>query len=162
MLAILGIWIKIETLSVGMRSIRIHVSGWPIVNLGTLSSIIVTGRHRQHSGQRWTVGRCWWSESVWWRCTCAFAPPVCLRNLGHAILASKAAVHVAFMNHSLVSIYHGLALSVGRKLNSPHLLFLDFRVRFLDGLLRFLYNGMWKPSFGHFGHIQGKAYVGLF
>jgi len=38
----------------------------------------------------------------------------------------------------------------------------DFGARFCNQLLRFLCCGARKPSYEHFGHIQGKTHVGLF
>jgi len=53
-------------------------------------------------------------------------------------------------------------LVMPRTPNTLLLLFLDFGARFLDQILHFLYCGTHKPFFGHFGHIQCQAYVGLF
>jgi len=90
-LAILGICIKIETLSVGKRSMCTYISGWHTFNFWILSSIIVTGWHRWHSGRMW--------HRFWWRCTSCFAPPACLWILCCAILAKNAVVRMIFMNH---------------------------------------------------------------
>jgi len=59
--------------------------------------------------------------------------------------------------------YHcSLHIFVPRKLNSPLLSFSGFAPGLFDEVLRFLNCGAHKPSFGHFGHIQGKAHVRLF
>jgi len=55
-----------------------------------------------------------------------------------------------------------LHLLIPKKLNTPLVLFSDLGARFLDQILRFLYCEVWKPSFGHIGHVQGQADVGLF
>jgi hypothetical protein len=52
-LCIVAKCIQIETLSVGYRIMDICISGWYTVNLGTLSSLIVTGWQRWCYGQRW-------------------------------------------------------------------------------------------------------------
>jgi len=141
-------------LSVGNRSMYIHISGWHTVDFGTLSCLIFTRWHRWHSRQRW--------HRLSWRWPCSVATPACLRILCCAIFARKAAVHLIFMNHSRVSFYCSLHLSMPRKLNSLRFFFLAFGVRLLDQVLCFLYCGPRKPSFGQLGHIQGKAHVGLF
>jgi len=162
MLAILSMCIKIEKLSVGKRSMYIHISGWHIIHLATLSSLIVTGWHRWRSRRRWHPFSCWMSALVRWRCMRSFATAVCQRILWCAIVGRKAAVHSIFKNHSQVSFYCSLHLSVPRKLNAELPVYLDFSARFLDQVMRFLQCGTWKPSYGHFGHIQGKVHVALF
>jgi hypothetical protein len=49
-----------------------------------------------------------------------------------------------------------------RKLNTPLLLFSNLGAWFLNEIFRFLYCGVRKAFFGHFGHIQRQAHVGLF
>jgi len=99
-LAILGICIKNEKMSIGKRSMYIHISRWHTFDLGTLSCIIVTGRHRWRSGQMW--------RRVWRRCNCFSMPPLCLRIVCCAILAQKAAVSLIFANHCQVSFHCSL------------------------------------------------------
>jgi len=57
---------------------------------------------------------CWlWcrlSQSLWWRCTCAFAPPVCLGMLCCAILARKAAIRLSILKNSRVSSHRSFTL----------------------------------------------------
>jgi hypothetical protein len=48
------------------------------------------------------------------------------------ILAMKAAVWWIFANHFRLSFDHSLHLVMPRKLNTPHRLFSDFGMRFLD------------------------------
>jgi len=140
----------------------IHISGWHTFDFGYVSSIIVGEWHWWHSGTMWCRFWCRLSESLWWRCTSAFAPPASLGILCCAILARKTAVHLIFPKHSQVSFHRSLHIFVPSNLNSSHLLFTDFRPRFPDQELRFLYCGTWKPSFGHFVHIQGNKHVRLF
>jgi hypothetical protein len=47
-------------------------------------------------------------------------------------------------------------------LSTPLLLFSGFAAWFLDEILCFLYWGVQKAFFGHFGHIQRQAHDGLF
>jgi len=140
----------------------IYISGWQIVDLGTLGSLIVTRWHGWRSAQRWHRFWCRLSVSVGWRCTHSFAPPVCQQILCGAVLARKASVRMVLTKHKRVSFYRSFQLFMPRKPNSPLLLFLDFGTRFLDEVLRNLHCGVHKPSCGHFGHIQGQAHVGLF
>jgi hypothetical protein len=63
--------------------------------------------------------------------------------------------------HSWVSSYHSLHLDLPRKLNTPLLPFSDLGTWFDEQILRFLYCGVLKPAFGHFGHVHGQADVGL-
>jgi len=123
----------------------IHLSGWHTFNFWTVSSLIVTRWNRWHSRRTWLRFECWLSESVWWRCTCAFVPPACLQILYCAILARKEAVHVIFMKHSRVSYHRSLHIFIPRKTNSPVRLFSDFGARFVHQVLRFLYCGTWNP-----------------
>jgi hypothetical protein len=74
--------------------------------------------------------------------TCAFAPPACLSIVRSAILARMAAFRVIFANHYWVYFDCGLRFVMPGTLNTLHLLFSDFRARFLDYLLRFLYCGV--------------------
>jgi len=153
-LAILGIYIKIEKLSVVKRNIYLHISGWHTFDFRTLSSFIGDSWRRQHSRQRW--------RQVWWRWTRFFAPPACLMIPRCAMLARKAAVCLILMNHWRVMIHRSLHLSMPRTLKFPVCLFSDFSMRFLDQVLRILDRGMRQPFFGHFGHIRCYAHVELF
>jgi len=76
-----------------------------------------------------------------------------------AILARKASGCVVLLKRYRVSFYRSLDLFMPRKLNTPLLLISDLGARFLDKILHFLYCGVWKPSFGHVGHIQGQAHI---
>jgi hypothetical protein len=51
---------------------------------------------------------------------------------------------------------------VPRKLNTPLLFFSDLGAWFLYEIFHFLNCGVRKAFFGHFGHIQRQAHVGLF
>ena len=51
---------------------------------------------------------------------------------------------------------------VPRKLNTPLLFFSDLGTWFLYEIFHFLNCGARKAFFGHFGHIQRQAHVGLF
>ena len=102
------------------------------------------------------------SASVGWSCTCSFASPASLRIVCGAIWARKAAGGLVLTKHCWVSLYPRLDLLLPRKLNTPLLLFSDLDARFLDYVFRILYCGARKAFFGHFGHIQCQAHVGLF
>jgi len=159
-LAILGKCIMIEKLSVWMWRMHIHTPGWLTSDFITFVPLSVPWWGRWRSRRSWPSGqRC---GPLWWRCGGSFAPPASLRIRCCTILAWKAAGRMIFINHCLVSFHRSLHLVVPRNLNFPLVLFSDFGVRFLDYLLRFLYCGAQKPSFGHFCDIQGKAHVGLF
>jgi len=149
---------------------RIRITGWQIDDFKTLITGNVTSWGKWCSGQR---GRRLWSRlwsrlwillsaSVGRRCTCSFASPARLRILCGAILARKASGRLVLTKHSRVSCYRSLHLVMPRKLNTPLLLFSDLGTWFLDQILRFLHSGARKPTFGHFGHVQGQAHVGLF
>jgi len=161
-LAIHGICIKIEKLRVGKRSMCICISQWHIVDVGTSSSLSISGWCKWRSGERWLRFGCGMAVSVKWSYIHSVAPPVCLQIFCHAILVRKAAMCEAFMNHSWVSFHCSLHLSVPRKLNSPLPLLLDFGARFLEQVLHLLSCGAWIPSFGHVGHIQRTAHVRSF
>jgi hypothetical protein len=135
----------------GKLRIYLCIGGWHTFCFGAL---IIIRCHIWHSGPRWCPS--------WWMGTCAFAPPACLSIVCSAILARMAAVCVIFANHHWVYFDCGLPFVIPGTLNTLHLLFSDFRVRFLEYLLRFLYCGLWKPSFGNFPHIQGMTHVRLF
>jgi len=90
-----------------MNISRRHTFDWRSV-----SSLIVTGWHRCHSGRTWRQLWCCMAESVWCRCTHAFVLPVCLGIPHYAILAWMAAVHLIFPNHSRVSFHHSLHMSM--------------------------------------------------
>jgi len=161
-LAILGICIKFEILSAGKSPLYIHISGWHTFGFRYVSSHNITGWHRGHSGQTWHCFRGLLSELPCWRCTHPFATPACLGILCCAIVARKAAICLIFPKHSRVSFHRSLHISIPWILTSRLLLFSDICPRFLDQLLHFLYCGAWKPSFGPFARIQGKAHVRLF
>jgi len=116
MLASLSICIKRKKVRRGKESMWIHRSGLQSVNLGTLSSGIVTGWGDWHSRQRWC--RLWrlLSASVRWTCTCLFATPAWLRILCGAILVMKTSCRVVFTKHSRVSFLLRLHPFMPRKL----------------------------------------------
>jgi len=140
-----------QKLGVGKRSMYIHTCGWHTFCFGAL---FIIRWHRWRFGPRWC-------RSGWW-CTVAFAPQLCLWIFCGAILARKAAICLIFASHCWVSFDRNLHLVVPGKLDNLLLLYSDFGARSLDQVLRFLYSGAWKPSFGHFGHIQGKTHIWLF
>jgi len=76
-LVILGIYIKIEKMSVGKSSMYIYIFGGQNFNLGTLSSLNVKGWHSWYSGRR-----CHW---FWWTCIHIFMAPTCVEIVCHAI-----------------------------------------------------------------------------
>jgi len=141
---------------------RIRISGGLIDDLGRLNFRSVTGSGGWRAGQ-WR-SRLWSSLSalVGCRCTSSFASPACLRIYCGAILAWKAAGCLVLTKHCRVSLYCSLQLFVPRKLNTPLHLFSDLGVWFLNEIICFLNCGTRKAFFGHFGHIQGQAHVGLF
>jgi len=149
-------------LSAGDKSININISGGHTFDSRWVSSLNFTGWHKWRSGRKWRRFWCGLFESLWWRCTCAFSPPACLGILCCARLSRKPAARVIFPKHSRVSFPRSLHLFVPRDLHSPPLLFSDFGPTFPNQVLRFLYCGAQKPSFGHPGHTQGKAHVRLF
>jgi len=67
-LAIFSICIKIENLSIGKRSMYIHIPRWHAFDFGYMSSLIVTVWHRWRSGPVWRRFWCWMSEPLCWRC----------------------------------------------------------------------------------------------
>jgi len=140
---------------------RIRISGGQSYNMRRLNFRSGTGWGWWRSGQ-WR-SRLWspLSASVGWRCTWSFASPACLRILSSAILAWTAAGRLVLTKHCQVSLYRSLHLFVPRKLNTPLLLFSDLGAWFLNEIIRFLDCGARKALFGHFGHIQGQAHVGL-
>jgi len=161
-LAIMGRCIEGKSFSTGKRCMWILISGWQIDNFEMLRTASVTGCGGWCFGQRWD--RLWSlpSASVGWRYTCSFVSPVCLRISSSAMLAWKASGLVGLTKQSWVSFYLSLPLCMSRKLNIPHLLFLDLGASWLDQILHFLYRGVQKPSPGHFSHVQGQAHVRLF
>jgi len=140
----------------------IDISGWQIVQLGRLGSIIVTGCRKWLSEHRLRWFWCRLSVLAGWSWTHSFAHSSCRRILCGAMLPRKTSVHSILTTHSWVSLYCSLDLFMTRKLNSPLLLFSDFSVTCLDKVLSFLYCCTQKPSFGHFGHIWCQVQVGLF
>jgi len=99
----------------------ICISQWHIVDVGTSSSLSISGWCKWRSGERWLRFGCRMAVSVKWSYIHSVAPPVCLQIFCHAILVRKAAMCEAFMNHSWVSFHCSLHLSVPRKLNSHFL-----------------------------------------
>jgi len=165
------IWIKIgivlgilliEKFRTGKGCIRKHISGRQIDDLRRLNSGSVSGWGGWRAGQWWSWLWSPRSASVGWRCTCSFASPACLRILCGAILARRAAGRLVLTKHCRVSLYRSLHLFVPRILNTPLLLFSDLGAWFLNEIFRFLDCGARKAFFGHFGHIQRQAHVGLF
>ena len=140
---------------------RILMTGWQIVDFGSMSSVIFAGWCRWRSGQRWRLVCCPLSVSLRWRCTHRFEDLAGLQILCRAILARIASVHLVLMKHCAVSSHRSLHLSMPMKHNSPLLLFSIFSVRLHHQILRFLHHSRPITCFGHFGHIQGKAHVGL-
>jgi len=139
----------------------IHTSGWQGNNLATLSSWSVNGWGRWCSGQWWRQHCSQLSVSVGWRCTRSLASLACRLIVCCGMLERKGSGRVALTKHSWVSFLHILHYFMPRKLNTPLLLFSDLSAMFYDQLLHFLYCGTRKPFFGHFGHVQGQAHVGL-
>jgi len=88
---VLGILIIFEKFRTGKSCMRICISGRQIDDFRRLSSGSVTGWGGWYAGQRWS--RLWspHSASGGGRCTRSFVSPACLRILGGAILARKAA-----------------------------------------------------------------------
>jgi len=115
-----------------------------------------------HSGHSWRPlwGRL--SVSVRSGCTCSFASAACLQILSCAIVAKKPSGHVVITTHSHGSVYRSPHICMPIKLNTPLLHFTDLSARSVDAVLRFHYCSVRKPFFGHFGHMQGQAHVGLF
>jgi len=111
-----------------------------------------------HAKREW----CRLSASGGWRSTCCFRSPVCLQIRCGTMLARKASGRVVVTKHSRVSLDCSHPHWTPQKLNTPLVLLSDLGVRFLGQILHLLYCGTWKPFFGHFGHIQGQAHVGLF
>jgi len=159
-LAILGIWIMIEKLSVWTWRMCIHTPGCHIFYFITFISGSVTWWRRWCSGRRLRSGQT--CRRFWTMCATLFPPPPCLPILYCAILAWKAAGRLVVINHCWVSLYRNLHDVIPSELTSSLLHFSDLCSRFLNEFLRFLYCGAREPSFAHLGHIQGKAHIGLF
>ena len=159
---LLGIRIIIEKFRTRNSCMRIRICGRQIDDLRRLSSRSITGWGRWRARQRWS--RLWSQLSALdgWRCTCSSGSPECLQILCGPIVARKAAGRLVLMKHCRVSLYRSLHLYMPRKLNTPLLLFLDLSGWFLNEIMCFLYCGARKAFFGHFGHIQCQAHVGLF
>jgi len=170
MLAILGRCIKGKWLRKVKRCMWVRVSGRQIDDFDTLSTGSVTGWGGWCSGQRScplsSRLRSWlWSllfALVGQRSTCSYASPACLRIVCGAIVERKASRHVVVTKHSWVYSHRSLHLFMPRNPNTPLLHFSNLGARFLEQILCFLYCGAWKLFFGHFGHVQGQAHVGLF
>jgi len=165
LLGILGRCIEKKRFSRGQRSMWIGISGQQMDDLGMFTSRSGTVWGGWCSG--WPLWRLWsrlcsqLSASVGQRCTGSFPSPACLWILCGAILARKASGRVVLMKYNRVSFYPSLHLCMPRKLNTVLLPFSDLSTWFLNQLLCFFHYSRRKPSFGHFGHIQGEAYVGL-
>jgi len=140
-LAVLHIPLKIQKLRIGKRRRYIDISGWQSFDLGTLSSLMPTGWCKWRSRQRWHRFWCRRSISVWWWCTHSIAPSAGHKILWCAILARNAAISSIITNHSQVSCYHSLAISMPRTLNFSLPLFLDFGAKIPHQVLGFLYCG---------------------
>ena len=145
-----------------MRCMWIRIPGRQIEDFEKLSTRSVTGWGGWCSEQRWRVLRSLLSVSVGRRCTCSFVSPVYLEIVCGAIVASKAPGLLVLTKLSRVSFCRSLHIVMRRKLNTLHLLFSDISVRFLDQVSYILHCGAWKPSFGHFGHVQGQVHIELF
>jgi len=146
----------------GKSSMRMCISGRQIDDLERLNSGSVTGWGGWRAGPWWS--RLWsrLSASIGWRCTCSLSSRASLRILCSAIQARMAAGRLVLTKHCRVSFYRRLPVVMPRKLNILLRLFLDLCTRFLDEVFRFLYCGARKAFFGHYGHIQRHAHVGLF
>jgi hypothetical protein len=145
-----------------MSCMRISMSSRQIDDLRWLSSGGVTGWGGWRAGRRWSRLCSPHSASGGGRFTCFFASPECLQILCGAILARKATGRFVMTKYCRVSLYRSLHLFMPRKLNTPLLFFSDLGGWFLNELFCFLYCGVRKAFFGHFGHIQHHAHVGLF
>ena len=151
----------IDEFPTGKSCIRIRISGGQFDDLRELNSGSVTGWGGRCAGQWWSRLRSRLSALVGWRCTCSFASPACLRILCGAILARKVAGRSVMTKHCRVSLYRSLHLIVPRRLNSPLLLFLDLGAWLLNEVFRFFDCGARNAFFGHFGHMNRQAHVGL-
>jgi len=141
---------------------RIRLSGELIDDFRRLSSGSVTGWAGWRAWQRWSG--LWNPLSAlggWW-CTCSFACPAGLRILCGANVARKAARRLVLTNHCPLSLYRSLHHFVPRKLNALLLFCSDLAAWFLYEIFSFLNCGTQKAFFGHFGHIQRQAHVGIF
>jgi len=159
---VLGILIIFEKFRTGTSYMWIHISSRQIYDFRQLSSGSVTGWGGWRAGRSWS--RLWspHSGSGGGRCTCSFASPACPQILCGAILARKAAGRLVMTKHCQVSLYRSLHLAMPRKFNTLLHLFSDLGAWFLNEIFRFLNCGARKTFFGHFGHIQSQAHVGLF
>jgi len=140
----------------------ICISSKQIDDFRRLSSGSVTGWGGWYARRLWS--RLWGplSASVWWRCTHCFGSLACLRIPCGAILARKVTGRLVSTKHCRGSLYRSFHLFMPRKLNSPLVLLSDLDAWFLNEIFCFLYCGARKSFFGHFGHIQRQAHVGLF
>jgi len=141
---------------------RISISGRQIDHFTRLRSGDVTGWGGWRARRRWSQLWSPHSASGGGRCTCSFTSPACLRILCGAIVARKAAGWLVMTKHCRVSLYRSLHLFMPRKLNTLLLFISDLGTWFLNEIFRFLYSGAREAFFGHFGHIQRQAHVGLF
>jgi len=141
---------------------RIPICGRKIEDFRLLSSGRVPGWGGWPAGRRWSWDWSPHSVSGGGRCTCSCASPSCLRIRCGGILARQAAGRLVMTNHCRESLYRSLHIFMPRKLNTPHFLFSDLSVWFLNDIFRFLHCGARKAFFGQLGHIQREAHVGLF
>ena len=174
MLAILGRWFMWTRFRWGKRCLRRCTSGWQLDDVKRLSSRFVSSRGWRYSSLRWRRlcsllcsqhrSELWsqLSASVGWRCTCSVVSPAYLWIICNAIYARKAPRHAVLMQNSQLSFYGCLRLVLPTKLNDSLLTFFDPCIRCLHKILHFPHCGAQRPSFVHFGHVQGQAHVGLF
>jgi hypothetical protein len=141
---------------------RIRIFSRQLDDFRLLSSGSVTGWGGRRAGRRWSRLRSPQSASGGARCTCSFASPACLRILCGAILAGKAAGHLVMTKHCQVSLYRSLHLVMPSIFNTPLRLFSDLRASFRNDIFHFVNCGSRKAFFGHVGHIQRQAHVGLY
>jgi hypothetical protein len=141
---------------------QIRISGLQIDDFSRLSSASVTGWGGWPVCRRWSRLKNPLTASGGCRCTCYFPYPACLLILCGAILARKVAGHLVLTKHCRVSLYCSLHLFVPRKLNTSLLFFSDLGAWFVYEIFCFLHRGARKAFFGHFGHIERQAHVGLF
>jgi hypothetical protein len=137
-----------EKLSIEKWCMYEHISRWRTVHFSPWTTLTVARWYRGRSGPRRRSPSMWCTQTLafhaWWHNHCC------------AIFPRETAVRLIFMDHSQVSLYHRLHHIMPRKLNSLLLLFSDFSASYLDWLLRFLYCGARKPSFGHLAIFKAR------
>jgi len=141
---------------------QIGISGQQIDDFRRLSYGSVTCWCGWRAGRRYS--RLWSPHSVSGRgrCTCSFESPACLQILCGAILARKVAGRLVLTKHCRVSFYRSLHHFMPRELNTPLLRFFDLGGWFLNEIFCFHSCGPRKAFFGHVGHIECQAHVGLY